>query len=705
MTFAGIALAALLSVTNVPGYYACYEAAVTGSVEVQRRILAMPSNECVRGNSTYANTERFLLGPDNPHWMELRGPGYAEKLAAWRAASDKAVATAAARPHPRLFADAAAFARLRERAASDALLRPAAGRVVADAEVYLSAKPVERTMSGYRLLGPARKALTRLATLSMAYRLTGDARFVRRAEREIESVAAFSDWNPAHFLDVAELSVGVSLAYDWLYDALAPECRDLAARALRDKALGAAPPHAPWTRLRNNWVQVGSAGMVAAAAAIADLEPELCAVHLADVLEALPEAEGVVAPDGAFPEGPGYWHYGFTFNAFALDIMKSAFGTDFGLSLLPGFRETASFPALMTGPSGEFFAFSDGHTGRPQIPALWWFAVRFGDPSLVDGAEMRLFRRACGLRVADTEDERNVPRDFPIGLLWVDAYLRMDGGGAPAPGADKPSAVVLGGEMPVAVLRGSASDADAVYVATKGGCPAYNHGHADEGTFVLDLLGERWAYDLGAENYTAIERAVGASALWSPEPDSFRWKLFRLGAQGHNTLMIGGEGQYSKGVATVSRTDGGGVEVDLSELYPMAKDGVVRRFGLVRGGCEIEDVVRGVPPGTTVRWAMVTDAEVTLADGPFALAELKKNGKTITVLLGADSPGGRLSVREARPDNAYEKQNEGFRQIVFEFEARNGSATCSALFSPGGVVLDKRPPKEILETEGKEERK
>lgn len=35
-----IALSALLSVTNVPGYYACYTEAVTGTVEVQRRVLA-----------------------------------------------------------------------------------------------------------------------------------------------------------------------------------------------------------------------------------------------------------------------------------------------------------------------------------------------------------------------------------------------------------------------------------------------------------------------------------------------------------------------------------------------------------------------------------------------------------------------------------------------------------------------------------------
>lgn len=681
MAGAAIALSALMSVTNVSGYYTCYAEAVTGSVEVQRRVLAMPSNECVIGNSTYVNTERFLLGPDNPHWMELRGPEYAANLKKWKSMAVGAIATAGARPHPRLFATEADFARLREDAKSDALVRPAAERIIADAEVYLSAKPVERAMSGYRLLGPARKALTRLATLSMAYRLTGDMRYARRAEREIDAVATFSDWNPGHFLDLAEISVGVAIAYDWLYDALTPEGRARAAGAIRDKALGATGPHAPWTRLRNNWVQVGSAGMVAAAAAIADLEPELCAVHLADVLEALPEAEGVVAPDGAFPEGPGYWHYGFTFNAFALEMMRTAFGTDFGLSDLPGFHETASFPSLMTGPSGEFFAFSDGHTGRSQLPVLWWFAVRFGDSTLVDETEKALFRRACGLRVADTEDERIVPRDFPIGLLWVDAYSRMAKAKASPCGKNGPSVVVMRGEMPLAVLRGAPADTNGIYIATKGGSPSYNHGHADEGTFVLDMLGERWAYDLGAEDYTAIERAIGASALWSPEPDSRRWTLFRLGTQGHNTLMIGGKGQYSKGFATISQPKDGVVEVNLSELYPMAK-GVVRRFHLDEKAFYIEDSVSGVAPGTIVRWAMVTDAEVSVWNDLLPMAELRKNGKTMTILFESDGASGerRVSVREARPENAYERQNEGFRQVVFEFKTQDEPAKCSAWF-------------------------
>ena len=39
-----------------------------------------------------------------------------------------------------------------------------------------------------------------------------------------------------------------------------------------------------------------------------------------------------------------------------------------------------------------------------------------------------------------------------------------------------------------------------------------------------------------------------------------------------------------------------------------------------------------------------------------------------------------VSVREARPENAYERQNEGFRQVVFEFKTQDEPAKCSAWF-------------------------
>jgi hypothetical protein len=32
------------------------------------------------------------------------------------------------------------------------------------------------------------------------------------------AAAAFSDWNPSHFLDVAEMTAALAIGYDWLYE-------------------------------------------------------------------------------------------------------------------------------------------------------------------------------------------------------------------------------------------------------------------------------------------------------------------------------------------------------------------------------------------------------------------------------------------------------------------------------------------------------
>ncbi len=697
MLLASLLLSASLATTNMPTYYRMYSDAVTGNFETKCQLLALPLKENVRGNSTYANTRRYLL-TEGLSAEELRHPEVLRILAetSTNAAekrrleaerqyvldpslgpspqevllqqTQKAVRNAAQKPHPRLFVGACApndFSTILPR-----LPKAGCERVLADADVYLQKAPLTRQMTGYRLLGVARKALTRLTTLALAYRLTNDRRYLTRAETELASVCTFKDWNPSHFLDTAEIAVGVAVAYDWLYNELTPSIRELAAQALREKALGACEANPRWMTLQNNWVQVGAGGMTAAIAALADTDGERGASLLAKVVSALPEAECVVAPDGAFPEGPSYWNYGFTFNVFALAIMESAFGTDFGLSAESGFRETGHFVAQMTGPSGRFYAFSDGHEKRPQMPALWWFARRFKDASYIDAGEKTRFREACAQRRAVDEVESETGRDFPIGLLWVDQSLLT------AEPSSLPELTLFRGEMPLAVQR---SADGSVYVAIKGGSPSYNHGHADEGSFVLDALGERWASDLGCEDYSTVEKAIGG-CFWSPEYDSPRWQLFRLGSQGHNTLLIDGKGQDSRGFAPIARerkemcksltfsvlsqadlTDTT-VCVRLSEVYPQAR--AVTRYSSVESngsGGSFTDFIEG-RVGMSVRWAMLTDAEVRL-EGPMAI--LQKAGKSLKFTFPKE---GRLSVQSAHPVNDYESPNTGFRQLIYSTE-------------------------------------
>ena len=49
------------------------------------------------------------------------------------------------------------------------------------------------------------------------------------------------------------------------------------------------------------------------------------------------------APDGGWPEGPGYWDYATQYNVFYLAALETALGTDFGLDKTPGFADTGNF--------------------------------------------------------------------------------------------------------------------------------------------------------------------------------------------------------------------------------------------------------------------------------------------------------------------------------------------------------------------------
>ena len=53
--------------------------------------------------------------------------------------------------------------------------------------------------------------------LSYGYRMTKDPAILKRAELELLAISKFSDWNPSHFLDVAEMTMAAAIGYDWLY--------------------------------------------------------------------------------------------------------------------------------------------------------------------------------------------------------------------------------------------------------------------------------------------------------------------------------------------------------------------------------------------------------------------------------------------------------------------------------------------------------
>ena len=583
-----------------------------------------------------------------------------------------AVARAAQKGHPRLFADADGFARVKARIGSDELVKLAAEHVRTVADALVPTTPSKRIKEGKRLLGVSRTALYRIATLAMAYRLYGNRTHLDRAVAEMRAVCAFEDWNPSHFLDVGEMSLAVAVGYDWLYGDLDEATRREIAAGLRRCGLDASQMKLWWIRAHNNWGQVCHAGILAAALALAEENPADAARYVQRAVDCLPISMKALAPNGSYPEGPGYWSYGMHFNVIAIALLESALGSDFGLASKPGFREAGNYPDLVTGPSGLTFNYADGGSGRGTHPALWWFAKRFKSPEVLRYRELDNFKAYAARR-----DKRILGKGghrlFPFVLFWLET---------PEAGTSSRLPLVWDGQgpVPITIQRSSWNDDEALFVGLKGGSPSGPHGHMDGGSFVMDTKGVRWAVDLGAEGYYGIERR--GMNLWSGAQNSDRWKIFRLSTWGHNVLMLDGCQQDVKGSAKVVRVRAeppSEVALDLSTLYTNATE-VLRDGKMSADGRSyvLHDVVRGFRPGGEVRWSMLTGAEAQV-DGTAVV--LKQKGQTMRLAqTGRDR--GAWSVMPATGPNEWDSPNRGCSQLTFKVKADStGEARLGVTFT------------------------
>ncbi len=584
-----------------------------------------------------------------------------------------AVERAAQKAHPRLFADADGFARIKARIETDELMKLAAEHVRAVADMMVPLPPSERIKQGKRLLTVSRTALYRIATLAMAYRLYGNKAHLDRAVVEMRAVCAFEDWNPSHFLDVGEMSLAVAVGYDWLYNDLDEATRKEIAAGLRRHGLEAGLKRLWWIRASNNWGQVCHAGILSAALALAEENPSEAARFVQRAVDNLPISMKALAPNGNYPEGPGYWSYGMHFNVIAIDLLEGTLGSDFGLASRPGFREAGFYPDIATGPSGQPFNYADGGAGRRSThPALWWFAKRFKSPDILRYQELDNFKAYAARR-----DKRIVikgHRLFPFVLFWLETPPAFSG----------PSRLPLvwdgQGPVPITIQRSSWNDDEALFVGLKGGSPSGPHGHMDGGSFVMDTKGVRWAVDLGAEGYYGIEKR--GMNLWSNAQDSDRWKVFRLSTWSHNVLMLDGCQQNVKGSAKfvhVRTEPPSEVALDLSSLYTNATE-VLRGGKMSADGKSyvLNDIVRGFRPDGEVRWSMITCAAVQV-DGTAVV--LKQNGQTMRLVqTGRDT--GVWSVAPAKGPNEWDSPNKGCSQLTFKVKAdASGEARLGVTFT------------------------
>ena len=569
--------------------------------------------------------------------------------------------------HPRLLFTKEDEQRTKALAETDTLLAALIAETKRKADLVLDQPTAEYRLVGPRLLGESREVLAKTLLLQMAYRFTDEAD-VRQGYRdrmveELRAAAAFPDWNPGHFLDVAEMTAAFALGYDGLFDALTPDERAFIRRAVIEKGLEPGlekyRERAWWVERRpNNWNQVCNGGLLLGALALADEEPELATDVLRNAKASIPHGMHVYAPDGAYEEGPSYWNYGTTYNALLIAALQSALGTDWGLLEAEGFDRTGTFRIHTIAPNRLYFNYADADPEAHPSPTLAWLATTFDRPAYAD-VHRDWVADVLAEQAGQPEEDLFDNHLFPLEVAWY---------APPRDAAEEEldPAALFRSTGDVVTMRSGWDDPDALYVGFKGGWNQAPHAHLDVGSFVLDWGGVRWALDLGRDDYNLPE-------YWDYAEGGTRWTYYRLGSLSHNTLAVDGQLQRADGTAEVTafaqapgRTS---AVMDLASAYEGQADDVRRGIAMLDGRRVLVQDELTLPSDTsTVRWGMVTEADVRL-DGTSVL--LSQGGRTLRAEILTPA-GARFELVSTDPGDPRQEQNEGARMLATSVGAEGG---------------------------------
>jgi len=554
--------------------------------------------------------------------------------------------------------------------------------ILGESDRLIEEPVLERTMIGRRLLGTSREALRRVFFLSYAYRMTGDDRYSDRAEEEMVAAASFEDWNPSHFLDVAEMTMALAIGYDWLHDALGAGSRELIQSAILTKGLEPSfdPDYNWFLEASHNWNQVCNAGMTYGALAIYDEHPDIAREVIERAIETIPLAKKDYEPVGSYPEGYGYWGYGTSFNVMFLSALDKAWADGFDYGPYSAFLNTGRFRKHMTGTTLSSFNWGDNGASASLSPSMFWFADKNSEPSL-------LWREIHWLETADYSDFVS-NRLLPAIMIW--------GKNIPFDGVSPPEETmyVTQGDMPLSIMRTSWEPSEGIFLGFKGGSPSVNHGHMDIGSFVMESDGVRWASDLGAQNYNSLE-TLGMN-IWDRAQDSERWSVYRLNNFSHSTLTVNDQLQrvdgYSKIETWSDDPDFRFATIDMSSLYSGELFSAKRGAGIVdQEYVVVRDELRTGDEPATVRWQMLTEADVELRDESSAI--LRRDGQELTLqVVEPEQMNGRIpgvQTWSTQPETDFDAENPGTILVGFEFEVpANTRENVQVALIPGSSEIE-----------------
>jgi len=566
--------------------------------------------------------------------------------------------------HPRLLLPKGGEKEIRKKIKANDFLRRTHNAIIAGSEQFITEPVVEYEPISDLFLSVARKAFERIYYLSYSYRMTGDKRYSNRAKQEMMHVCGFEHWHPVHFLGVAEMTLALSIGYDWLYDELSDSERKTILQSIIKKGLDESVPetatdasHTQWLKKKNNWNAVCNTGMALGAMVTYELNPERSRQIIQRSVELVREvALHEYLPDGNYPEGYTYWSYGTAFALIFIDTLENLYGTSFGMTDNPGFMATPHYILQMSAQNMGYFAYSDCGMDRSLSFPMFWFASHLNNQSLLWGEWDRL----TVMQHRGYSDSKIFKvRFLPSVMLWAS--------GNTFKGMEKPTQrlYVGQGSTPMAIMRNHwGGGNDELYVGLKGGMSSINHGHMDIGNFVVYKGANQWVTDLGVQNYYSISKY--GITLGDRSQYGKRWDVLRFSKDIHNIMIFNGNNQIVTEKAYIDKwgdrdnfvfaaTDLSRVERNSIKKHLRGVAIVNDEYVLVRDEIENRDCF------TDTRWAMLTPADVKITGAN--TAKLSMNGEKLKMIV--EGRNVKMNIWSTEPRFGFDEANPGTVMIGF----------------------------------------
>ena len=589
--------------------------------------------------------------------------------------------------HPRIYLTADEFADMKEKYVSniDPIFTKRVRDYIAEADKYLLEKFADYTMWADAMRHQLGAQMgNRFMAWGLAYHMTGDQKYVDAAAKQFEIAATAPDFNTAHVIDAGEAAVSMALGYDWFYNAFTPEQRELALKVLRENCLdvlasglygritSSSDGATEWRsfKLMSNYNAIVNAGVTLASLATLEYDPDESFRYIKDSARSLEYTMQMFPPGGAWTEGPQYLSFALRYMVPWASNMEKNFGQSYNIMDGQGMEDIVDFLIACSGTEGTNNMGDGEWSKRVSYESYFYFANRFNKPY---ASYIRWKDLESGNSTASFYDlmyyDFNAAKIDPKVLESVSTMQRIDG-------------------MELFSIRDTYTNEESdFYFSAHFGTTSGYHQQWDCGTFVLDLYGNRWAFDLGTEEYT-LQNEHGYQG----------YEIFRKRAEAHNMLVIDPSrfttgleiksGEFAPIIDADSNKYGGYVYADMSSVYEDSEKMTL--------GYYIDDNMNSVTmrnefnltSAKPCMWSLMTQGDIEIEDN---VAYVTQNNGSIKLEFISSSGNARWHdngnpkpLPETVPADKFakQKQNKEYSQLQLLFDGAAGDNKIIVKISP-----------------------